>query len=284
MKRALASTLALAAFVLPTLASAGRCFRAGATPHAPFDPAMSVREYGISYGDFGTTPSACSFGSLGLEVGGSALLANVHDNPNLYGVLAGGLQMHLSVPFGDRFFISGSVGLVQYHEVHNATVIASSLGVGPLVVGVHYVLARGDNWQITPYVRAMVFTGTEYAVGFGIEPGVSSVVTVANRFAFHVGASVPASSTQLQSAGVWNAVVRGSLEVAWRFVAPLEIGLGVEVRGRVAPTVVFDKIAPYLGLRAFIGTSTALQLTASALGAGADDTTARFALGVWSAW
>jgi len=283
MKRALASTLALAAFVLPALASAGRCYRAGATPHAPFDPAMSVREYGIAYGDFGTTPAACSFGSLGLEIGGSALLAGSHDNPNLYGVLAGGLQMRLSVPFGDRFFISGSVGLVQYHEVHNATVIASSLGIGPLIVGAHYVVARGDNWQITPYVRAMVFTGTEYAVGFGVEPGISSVLTVANRFAFHLGASLPASSTQLASASVWNAVVRGSLEAAWRFVAPLEVGLGVEVRERVAPTVTFDNLAPFLGLRAFVGTSTALQLTVSALGFGADNTTARFALGV-SAW
>lgn len=283
MKRTLASAIALAAFALPALASAGRCYRAGATPHAPFDPAMSVREYGIAYGDFGTTPAACSFGSFGLEVGGAALLAGAQDNPNLYGALSGGLTMRLSVPFGERFFVTGSVGLLQYEEVHNATVIARSLGVGPIVVGAHYVIAHGENWQITPYVRAMMF-GTEYAIGFGVEPGVSSVITATNRIAFHIGASLPASSTQLAAGSVWDVLARGSVEVAWRFVTPLEVGLGAEIRGRLAPSVTFDKLAPFLGLRLFIGTSTAIQLTASALGTGADNTTARFGLGVWSAW
>lgn len=293
MKRTVASLLALAAFAVPTLSLAGRCYRAGATPRAPFDPGMSPREYGLSYGDFGTTPTPCSFGSFGLGIVGSALLADSHSDPNLYGVLAGGVQMRLSIPFGDRFFVTGSLGLPQYIEVHNATVIANTLTAGPLVLGAHLVIAHGDNWQIAPYVRLMTFVGTQYAIGFGVEPGISSVLTVANRVAFHAGISLPSSSTQLNTASDWYVTLRGSLEVAWRFMTPIEIGLGLDLSGRLTKNTLADPnapprppetLAPFAGFRFFVGSATALQISASALSVGADNTLVRFGLSLWSSW
>ncbi len=288
-------TLAVAFAALslaPTLAHAGRCVRAEATPRTPFSPALTVREYGTVYGDFGMTPATCSFASLGLEAYGAARLPGAHDDPNLYGLLTGGLQLRMSVPVNDRFFITGNLGLLQYREVHNATLVESALSVGPLVLGAHYVAAHGENWRVAPYVRLLVFTGTQYAVGFGIEPGVSTMVTAHNRLAFHFGLSVPMSTTQLAVGGGYAVIVRGSAEIDWRLVPGLEIGLGADVRGGIRPNrngtdtaeVTFETISPFLGLRAFVGSSTALQLTVSALGRGEDNTLARFALGLWSAW
>jgi hypothetical protein len=64
----------------------------------------------------------------------------------------------------------------------------------------------------------------------------------------------------------------------------LELSLGVDVRGRFLPSVAFDGVAPYLGIRVFPGHGTALQLTLSALDYGADNTLARFALGFWTSF
>jgi hypothetical protein len=91
------------------------------------------------------------------------------------------------------------------------------------------------------------------------------------------------SATQLDAAS-WNILLRGSVELSARVVDKLELSLGVDVRGRFLPSVAFDGVAPYLGVRVFPGRGTALQITLSALNYGADNTLARFALGFWTSF
>lgn len=275
--------VALAALATPAVAHAGRCHRGLVTPRAPFDPAMSMREYGVGYGDFGTTPAACSFGSFGLDVAGGALLAGFRDQPNLYGVLTAAVNLRASIDVSDRFFLTANVGVFQYREVHNATIVVPGLSFGPVVLGAHVVAARGEHWQFAPYLRAMVSPGAQYAVLFGFEPGVSTMFEFARRFTVHAGLSVPISGTQLDASS-WNLLVRGSLEIAARVANPVEIALGVDVRGRFLPSTAFDGLAPYLGGRVFVGSASAVQLTVSALNQGRDNTLARFSLGFWTSW
>jgi len=267
-----------------TSAHAGRCHRAEAAPRGPIGLTLGAREPGLFHAAFGAPPPACAYGSFGLDLRAGVLVSGANDTPNLYGAIAAEVLLHGSVPLNDRVWFTASWGVLEYRELHNATVVSRTTGLGAFTLGAHVRAAYGTTWQLAPFVRALVIPGMAYSIGAGLEPGLAALWAPGNRVGVLASFSLPISTALRPAPAAWVAFAHVSAELALRPLSHFEVALGAEARFGLAPDVGLASLAPVLGLRLHGGSHGYLQLAAMLPLLGSDATLGRIGLGYVSTW
>ena len=238
---------------------------------------------GVTLGeaDLGMTPSPCGGRVLSLEGRGTALL----ELDDFYGAIDAGAVISGSYPLSDRWWLSGAIAPLQFRFVQNASIAATTLGLGATTLGLHAWLVDGARWRVSAYgrLRFPTETGRQYAATVGVEPGVAALWSPSPRVTVAFGASLQGLFTVLGSHTVsrMTAQVTADVGVLLRWFEPV---LGAELRVGTDDDGAFEYIAPKLGLRFHPGRRWVIALDAMMPLGGIDRTLARAALGVTRAW
>ncbi|TAK24047.1 MAG: hypothetical protein EPO40_24920, partial [Myxococcaceae bacterium] len=201
---------------------------------------------GVTLGeaDLGMTPSPCGGRVLSLEGRGTALL----ELDDFYGAIDAGAVISGSYPLSDRWWLSGAIAPLQFRFVQNASIAATTLGLGATTLGLHAWLVDGPRWRVSAYGRLRVptETGRQYAATVGVEPGVAALWSPSPRVTVALGASLQGLFTVLGSHTVsrMTAQVTADVGVLLRWFEPV---LGAELRVGTDDDGAFEYIAPKLG-------------------------------------
>ncbi|MBI5514167.1 MAG: hypothetical protein HY909_10390 [Deltaproteobacteria bacterium] len=217
--------------------------------------------------DFGTTPSAC--GGNRIQIDGRADLTV--DVPEFYGAITldgtvrGGFQLGGDGLSSRQPFVTLSLTPVAYRFAQNASLAATRVTLGGATVALHLPLAgrlrtsrnAGETvylgYSATGFLRVLLPTDLGFTYGWraGVEPGVSTASALGPRVTLHTGASLPLALTGLQAQAAlvrWNP--RLDMDLLWSPFAWLELGAGVELRGRVdADGVALEALTPKVTVR-----------------------------------
>lgn len=238
---------------------------------------------GVTLGeaDMGMTPSPCGGRTLSLEGRGTALLAL----DDFYGAIDAGAVISGTYPLNGRLWLSGAIAPLQFRFVQNASIAATTLGLGASTLGLHAWVVDGARWRVSVYgrVRVPTETGRQYAATVGVEPGVAALWSPSPRVTVAFGASLQGLFTVLGSHTVsrMTAQVTADVGVLLRWFEPV---LGAELRVGSDDDGAFEYVAPKLGLRFHPGRRWVIALDAMMPLGGIDRTLARAALGVTRAW
>ena len=188
-------------------------------------------------------------------------------------------------PIGQRLWLSGSIAPLQFRFVQNASIAATTLGLGATTVGLHAWMVDTARWRISVYgrLRLPTETGRQYAVTAGVEPGVSALWSPTRRVTVALGASGQALFGVLGGNAVTRVTVQAEADVGvlLRWFEPV---MGVEVRVGNDADGSLEYVAPKVGLRFHPGRRWVIALDAMMPLGGVDRTLARAALGVSRAW
>lgn len=238
---------------------------------------------GVTLGeaDMGMTPSPCGGRMLSLEGRGTALLAL----DDFYGAIDAGAVIAGTYPLGGRLWLSGAIAPLQFRFVQNASIAATTLGLGASTLGLHAWVVDGARWRVSVYgrVRVPTETGRQYAATVGVEPGVAALWSPSPRVTVAFGASLQGLFTVLGSHTVSRMTAQATADVGvlLRWFEPV---LGAELRVGSDDDGALEYIAPKLGLRFHPGRRWVIALDAMMPLGGSDRTLARAALGVTRAW
>jgi hypothetical protein len=238
---------------------------------------------GVTLGeaDLGMTPSPCGGRVLSLEGRGTALLAL----DDFYGAIDAGAVLAGTYPLGPRLWISAAINPLLFRYVQNASIAASTLGLGTSTLGLHAWVVDTSQWRVSVYGRLRVptETGRQYAVTVGFEPGVAALWRPSRRVTVALGASVQGSFGVLGGNTVsrWTAQAGGDVAVLLRWFEP---AVGVELRVGGDADGALEYVAPKLGLRFHPGARWVLALDAMMPLGGVDRSLARAAIGATRAW
>lgn len=275
--RALTSLLgALGVLCASARAEAGRCVRGLGPTRIPV--ALNVDQ-----GDWGTAASPCAVNEFTLT--GAAQLDL--ERANYYGTLSAEGSVRVGFAFSERLWLSGGFTPVRYRFVQNASLAASQLEFGPLTLGLHGALLRGENWQLSPWVRLRLplESGYRYSTTSGLEPGVAFVWGPSSRFTLHAALNAPIALSSIGVRQLTQVQLHHSLDLAWAPTTWLELVAGGELRLGFAAGNPLDYVGPKAAVRLWFGQSFLVQLAALVPLGGVERTQARVGLtlgGVWN--
>jgi hypothetical protein len=224
---------------------------------------------GLLAGDLGAGRRACPRSELAL---GARALAII-DVPNFYGNVGLDARLEGSWAFargrlrGEAF---ASVPFVSWQFAQNATLKGTTLGFGPLSVGVSFLAFNRDGAALTPYARLLLPTD---ALTLGGELGLAAGGPFGRLFGYHavfaadLAGTVGGGPANLRAGGL--ILLGGEVHKKWfAFVLDLQIHMG----WRAA----LDWFAPAAALRfrLYRGLGLELSTVLPVLGADRHDFTA----------
>ncbi len=272
----LVCALALALItLLPTAAHAGRCHRAGVALRAPIglnlDPA-----------DFGAAMSPCVQSVFALGVRGALGIGS----PAFYGIIGGEGTVTVGVVPADNWQITASWTAVQFSFVQNVSVVVAQPSIGAMTLAVQRVAFHTDRWQLTPYVRGLLPTASNwhFAVPWGVEGGVSLLWAPDPRVSLFAHVALPVSNVSIDQRRQLTFTPRIGVDAAFFLSNWLEPSIGIEARFTTDTDGALQYIAPRAALRVHFGGGVTLQLAGMLPLAGIERTNARVALTFGSAW
>lgn len=243
MKRArfaFATTLLAVCLERPALASPcqSKLPEAGAPARLAFAPA-----------GFGGVPEACPATDSALQGFASALIA-VDD---FYGLLEAGVTPRFRRRLSESDWVSLWLPALEYRFSANATIEASTLGLGDAALGYHRAFAVSERLALTPYLRVLYpfDTGYRNATRYGFEHGISASLGLSSWLELAGGLAFPAFLTQ--NGKRVHAVFVPSVE-AEAVLSPTSwlgavLGAGIRVRDGQAPG--FESFDPRAALRVY---------------------------------
>lgn len=222
--------------------------------------------------DFGVGRRACPRNELSLGVGGGAVI----DVPAFYANLGASLLASASYVYTPKLELFGTVELVRYDWVQNATLKGSMIRLGQLTVGASYLLWDTGTFAVAPVARVMLPVFLTGARTFGLEVGAAGTWRITDRFDAHAYLSLDGSGALLSPG---DGVFRGGLglelgaqyNVTDWFGALLGAKLHAFHRNGLRPaSQPLDYLAPLLGLRFAFGKHVGAELSATLPLLGAD--------------
>jgi hypothetical protein len=205
----------------------------------------------LSFGPagFGSLPEACPATEASLQGFGTLLVAM----EDFYGLIDAGLAPRARLQLSERTWISAWLSGFEYRYSANATVEASSMGLGAAAVGFHHAFALGRSIGVAPFVRVLYPMESGYlnATRYGFDHGLSAVAALGSSVEAVGGVSFPALLTlnghTLHTSYSPTLVAEAVLK-PFR-VLSLLVGAGLRLRS--GDDRGFDGFDPRVGLRLF---------------------------------
>jgi hypothetical protein len=238
-----ASRLALAvALVTSSPASADPCRSAQPETGAP-------ARLGFGPAGFGSVPEACPATEASLQGFGSLLVAM----EDFYGLLDAGVAPRARLRLSERAWISAWLSSIEYRYSANATIEASSTGLGAAAFGFHHAFALSRSLGVAPFARVLYPMESGYlnATRYGFDHGVSAVAQLGSSVEAVGGISFPALLTlngnQLHTS--YSPML--DAEAVLKPLRALALLIGAGLRLRSGDDHGFDGFDPRAGLRVY---------------------------------
>jgi hypothetical protein len=136
---------------------------------------------GLYESDMATGRRACPRSELTLGARAAAIVAT----GRFYGNIGVDTLLTGSYSIRNRGEIFGSLEVVHWQFVQNATIKGTEIGLGQLTLGGSLVAIETERWVLTPFVRMMLPTSTLGERVLGGELGVASEFRPHRRLALH---------------------------------------------------------------------------------------------------
>lgn len=221
---------------------------------------------GFYEADYATGRRACPRTELGI----GERLGAVIDTPNYYGAIAADTLLTGSWALGPRTELFGTLELVHYQWVQNATIKGSVLGLGQLTAGITHVAHQHGAMALAPSARLML--PTSFTSGnvrtLGAEVGSALDYRAFERLDLHgyVGADFSAGLSAAPAQPRFGLFAIAGLEFApWRW-----LGLVLDLHAHLLHRAPLDYIAPAIALRFHLTRALGVELNATLPLAGAD--------------
>jgi len=224
----------------------------------------------INFGPYGfnSPRRACHRNEANLAGGGRAII----DNPDFYGALDGTAILSGSYVLNRRWELFGSWEAFSFRYAQNASLKATSVGIGQLTVGGSWQWLQRETWTLTPSVRVMLPTTvpSHGALTGGLSAGLAWQYRRAAWNAFHAYAGAGLISGLFSTPAVPRGTV--SLTVGTELLPWEWFSVVVDVQTQFGERATLDYLAPALELR-FGGESlgVSLGLARPVLGAARQD-------------
>jgi hypothetical protein len=228
----------------------GRLPEAGAPPRLSFGP-----------GGFGSVPEACPATDSALQAFASALIA-VDD---FYGSLEAGLAPRFRRRLSGNDWLSLWLPPLQYRFSANATIEASTVGIGDAAFGYHRAYVLDEQLALAPYVRVLYpfDSGYRNATRYGVEHGLAANLRLDARLELVGGLAFPLLFT-VNGARVHASYIP-SFE-AEAVLSPLDwlsVALGAGCRWRDGDDPGFESFDPRVALRFYPYSGLRIELAAA---------------------
>lgn len=247
--------------VAPAAAPPGACDR-WRHPGMPEGPVV----IGLYDADMSTGRRTCPRTELTIAARGAAVL----DTPNFYGSLQADALIAGSYAVRRNLEVFGTLELIHYLFVQNASLKGTAVGLGQLTLGAAMVAFQRGPAVITPFGRLMLPTSssTPNVRTLGGEAGVAWSVRPLDRLAVHGTFGV--DITGGASAGPPDVRAGALLNVGLQYNPATWFGLVLDLNLQLGHRAPIDAFAPALGLRFRLYRGLAAELGVTAPVAGAD--------------
>lgn len=221
---------------------------------------------GLYDADFGTGRRACLRSELALYERFGAVI----DAKDFYGGVRADTIVSGSYWLRPRLELFGALELIHWEFAQNATVKASTIGLGQLTVGAQGLILETKRWVLSGYGRVLLPTAswTPSVQTIGAELGVNASFRPHRKVELHghLGGDLTAGL----SAG--PADVRGgtTLMVGVQYTPARWFALAVDLSTVLGHRAALDAFLPSIGLRFRVWRGLGLELDATAPVAGAD--------------
>lgn len=221
-------------------------------------------------GGLGSVPEACPVTDSALQGFASALLAF----DDFYGWLDAGVAPRFRRRVGESGWLSLWFPPLQYRFSANATIEASSLGLGDAALGYHHALFLGERVAVAPYARALYPLDSSYrhATRYGFEHGVATSVQLAPRLELVGGVAFPAFFVQNGACVHASFIPSFEAQAVWSPLRWFGAVLGAGVRFRSGDDTGFESFDPRAALRFYPAGGLRIELAAASPLWGADRT------------
>ncbi|MFN7132207.1 MAG: hypothetical protein ACK4N5_08995 [Myxococcales bacterium] len=176
------------------------------------------------------------------------------DTPGFYGMIGAGLDVGGSYKLNDHAELFGTLTVLQFRFVQNATLTQSQMALGNGSAGLSWRVYQSESVALAPFARLHLPTSFEFrnAWPVGVEPGLSASGPLPGGATWHAGASLPVtaafsaggSRTELQA----SAVAGGSWRATNWFALTVEAGSRLWL-ATTAPVDLVDQLTAGVGLR-----------------------------------
>lgn len=263
MKRAAGALAALVVCSLSPGARATPC--AGSLPEAGAPARVS-----FGPGGFGSVPEACPATDSALQGFASALIA-VDD---FYGLLEAGVAPRFRRRLSDSDWVSLWLPPLQYRFAANATIEASTVGLGDAAFGYHRAFALTERLALAPYVRALYpfDSGYRNATRYGVEHGLAASLRLEPWLELVGGFAFPLLFTTNGRRVHASYVPSFEAQAVLSPLAWLGVVLGTSVRLRDGNEPGFESFDPRAALRFYPHSGLRIELAAATPLWGADRT------------
>jgi hypothetical protein len=220
---------------------------------------------GLGDADFATARRACPRTEVTIAGRGGAII----DTPNFYGALAVDALIAASVAIDRRAELFGTLDVLHWQFVQNATIKGSDASLGQLTLGGSFIAASRARWAASPWARLLLPTSTASAQArtFGAEVGIAATLRPREWLEFHAAFAGDASfAVGVPAGGRSGLTLVGGAQLApftW-----LALALDLELAfGHLAG---LDRFAPALAVRLRPYRGFSIELAAVVPVAGAD--------------
>ncbi|HLL54969.1 MAG TPA: hypothetical protein VK447_15550 [Myxococcaceae bacterium] len=266
----------LAGSLLASPAFAAEPAVATTTPEAPAQsgcdkwPARGLQEgpVGVGYyeADFATGRRACPRTEIGIGMRGGAII----DTPNFYGAISADALLFGSVALNPRLELFGTLEVVHYQWIQNASLRGDQTSMGQATAGATYVIYQEGAFLLAPSARMMLPTSTASANvrTMGLELGAAASYRAFSWLEVHgyAGGDMSMGFSAAPTDARFGLLLLAGVQ--W---SPLDwLGVVLDMNGHFGARAGMDYMAPVLGVRVRIYEGLAAELGMTLPMAGAD--------------